>query len=119
MTITITGVTTTDTTSPRIIQPWRTTQEPGTIVHDIQGATSPWISLSPARTREGTLSALYDTESDAEAARTLLSGAELFTITYAARPTLEFTFAVVGQLEVELLRGRRWSVRIAYREVTA
>jgi len=116
---TITGVTTDDTTTPLLIEPWRTTQEPQTIVHDVQGADSPWVTLGRARTRTGTLAALYEDEASAEVARALLSGAELFAITYPERPSLEITFAVTGPLEVELHRNRRyWSVRWQYREVT-
>ena len=116
---TITGTITSDTTSPLLIRPHRTTQESRTIVHDIQGAASPWVSLKSASTREGNLEALYDSETDTESARVLLTGAELFAITYPGRTSLEFTFAVTGPLQVELQRDRRyWVVSIPYREVT-
>lgn len=117
---TITGLTTAATSTPLLIEPWRTTQEAQTIVHDVQGAASPWVTLEAARTREGTLSALYGTEAAAEAGRALLTTPQLFEITYTDRPTLEQTFAVVGPVEVELRRDRKyWTVRWQYREVTA
>lgn len=117
---TITGTTSETETTPLLIRPHRTTQEAGTVIHDIPGAASPWVSLSPALTRSGTLEAIYGSESDAEAARVLLTGAELFAITYPGRTSLEFTFAVTGPLDVELQRDRRyWVVRIPYREISA
>jgi hypothetical protein len=116
---TITGATSAGTTTPLLIRPHRTTQGPGTIVHDIPGSPSPWVSLAPARTREGTLDALYGTEENAEAARILLTGAELFEITYPGRESLEFTFTVHGVIDVELQRDRQyWVVRVPFREVT-
>ncbi len=115
---TITGATSGDETTPVLIRPHRTTQESSTIVHDIQGAASPWVSLSAARSRAGTLEALYDSESATEAARVMLTGAELFAITYPGRTSLELTFAVTGALDIELQRDRRyWVVRIPFREV--
>jgi hypothetical protein len=120
VTIAITGVTTSDVTNPVLLQPWRTSQEPSTIVHDIPGATDLWVNLSAAKSRQGTLAALYSDEDTAEAARAMLSGPELFAITYPDRTTLEFTFAVFGgSLDVELQRDRRyWLVRIPFREVS-
>lgn len=116
---TIIGTITAGTTTPLLIRPHRTTQEAGTVIHDIPGAASPWVSLGPALSRAGILEALYGSETDTEAARVLLTGVELFAITYPGRPSLEFTFAVTGAIDVELQRDRRyWVVSIPYREVT-
>lgn len=110
----------TDTTTPDLILPWSTEQDSANVFHDIQGATTPWVSIQGARARRGDLALFYTTESDAEAARVMFSEPDTFTIDYDERTSLEMTFAVDGTVRVELddQTSAHWVVRFGYREVT-
>ncbi len=107
-------------TTPDLILPWTTAQTSANVFHDIQGASTPWVSLQGARARRGELRCFYQAEADAEAARALLSTLDTFTIDYPARTSIEMTFAVDGDVQVELDQETtdHWIVRFGYREVT-
>jgi len=106
--------------TPSLILPWRTVQAAGNVFHDIQGASTPWVSLQATRSRAGELRIFFTTEAAAEAARVVLRAADTFTIAYAERTSLEFTFAVDGSVQVELdsETSDHWYVQFGYREVT-
>jgi len=107
------------TTTPDLIMPWSTSQESANVFHDIQGAATPWVSLQGARSRSGELALFYIDEADATDARELLATVDTFTIDYAERPSLEFTFAVDGTVTVTLddQTSDHWVVRFGFREV--
>lgn len=117
---TITAETSAASTSPALIFPWRTSNTTANTFHDIPGAEMPWVTVASARGRKGELRCFYLTESEAETARDLLCTADIFTITYAERTSLEFTFAVDGTVEVELDSETtdHWYVQFGYRQVT-
>lgn len=117
---TITAEISAQTITPDLIMPWSTRQTSANIFHDIQGSDTPWVSLQGARKRSGELRLFFAAETDAEDARTKLSASDTFTIDYAARPSLEFTFAVDGDITVELDENTQdhWTVQFGYREVT-
>lgn len=108
-----------ESTTPVLIMPWATEQESANVFHDIQGSAVPWVSIQGARARRGELALFYDDETDASAAREMLSEPDTFTIDYNERPSLEFTFAVDGTVKMELEEKtrRNWIVRFGYREV--
>ena len=119
MTITITHETTTDTTTPLLISPWETQQASGNIVRAMLDGQEPYITLNTAARRTGTLVALYNSESDADEARALLTRAGAFTIDYPERVSIEMRLVVVGDIVVSLdPRNRRyWTVAFDYQEI--
>lgn len=117
---TITGTSTLAECTPELIFPWATTQTGGNIMQDIIGSPYPWVSLSAARSRQGSLVAFFPSEADAEAARVMLSSPESFTIDYPARPSIEMTFVIdSGGIAVELDAETQdhWTVRFDFREI--
>lgn len=117
---TITGQISAQVITPDLIFPWATEQDSANVFHDIQGATVPWVSIQGTRARRGELAAFFEAETDATAAREILSEPDTFTIDYPERPSLEFTFAVDGTVRMELdeITTDHWVIRFGYREVT-
>lgn len=118
---TITATLSAETTEPELIHPWSTRQRTPTVVQDVVGSSTPWVSLGEAYTREGVLEFFYSDEADADAARQLLGTIDSFTIDYPERPSLEFSFVVTGDLEMRLDPDTtdHWVVAFAYRELGA
>lgn len=117
---TITADISAESTTPVLIMPWRTLSASSNVFHDIQDAEMPWVSLRAARGHRGELRLFYNTsETDAAAAAALLRTADTFTIDYDERTSLEMTFAVEGDVEVELNEETQdhWVVRFGYRQV--
>ncbi len=107
-----------NTTSPALVLGFEATQESLNIVHDIIGG-GVGVTLVRPRPRSGTLSLLYLTEADADAARLLHGRETTFTLTDADRPTLTMTYAVNGTIGIALdSQGRRrWTVDVGFQEL--
>ncbi len=119
MAATITGTISGDSTSPDLLLPWEKSHASANIFHDVQGSPTAWVSIQGARSGEGELRAFYISETDANAALTLLKSADVFTLDYPERTSIEMTFAVDGTVTMQLDEetSDHWLVTFGYREV--
>lgn len=114
---TITNETTSATTTPLLITPWETQQESGAIVRGLLNNDETYVTLGTATRRKGNLTAVYNDEAEADAARLMLSAAGTFTLDYPERSSIEMRFVVVDEISVRFTRPRYWAVSFAYQEI--
>lgn len=106
------------TTSPTVLYGWAPRTESANIVHNLLTPGAIAIVLHGDMPRSGSLSLVYDNDTDAEAARLLLGRPCLFTLTDSERPVVDMTFARYGQMspaihdEVENV----WVFDVGYQE---
>ena len=89
------------------------------VFHDVIGRADQDVTLYPAGLRSGTLTFLFDNETDALTCENLHSAAAVFTITDTDRPSIAMTYAVKGKIPRTLDDGTRemWTVAVDFQEV--
>lgn len=107
------------TTTPlTILSPYGAQIRSRNVVHDLIGGGIS-VSLVQPRPRAGELRLLYETEAAADAALRLHYQEATFTLVESDRPTLNMTYAVDGDLAIELddQTLEVWIVTIGYQEI--
>lgn len=90
-----------------------------TIVHDVIGSGVPDVTLRPAGTRSGRLSAVLTDRGDVATLDAMLASAAVLTIASDDEPLLDGLRLVVAEddPEVRLDGARTWVVTWTYREI--
>lgn len=109
-----------DTYTPTLVTGYRSSREPGTLVHPIPGSEDKEFTERPAGLRSGTLTVLFASESDAATFEAALATGEEMDLTSDERTSIVMTFRPVGapiDRELEDQTRDLWLVTFGYQEV--
>lgn len=106
--------------TPTLITSYEHRRAVRTLVHDVIGSAVPDVTMRPARTRSGTLTALCASREDATALDAMLASSSVLTVTSSDEARLDGLRLVVadGEVTVRLEGQRTWLVEWPYQEVT-
>lgn len=108
----------TTTIAPALVLGYDTAQPTRNVFHDILGRPDPDVSLAPAALRSGTLSLLFLTAGEAQAARAVVTDAVVLTLTDVDVPETDMRFVVSGDIATTLdTETYLWTIDVPYREV--
>jgi hypothetical protein len=109
----------TDSVTPEQIDGYESVRASRTLTHTIIAATAPGVSLFPAGTRTGTLTALTVDRADALELEGILGGDDVLTLEDDDDATLDMDFVTVGDIKVTLdpTTLAAWLVEFSFVEV--
>lgn len=104
--------------SPTSMTQWSASTPARTIIHEILDRSDDDVSFRPAGLRRGTLTLVFETGSDAYAARAILMRPEPFTLAHDRVPEVGMTFVFAeGDMGDVLGRASEWTLTVPFREV--
>lgn len=105
--------------TPTLITSYEHRRAVRTLVHDVIGSPVPDVTMRPARTRAGMLTAVCASRADATALDAMLAASSVLTVTSTDEARLDGLRLVVADGEVAVrLEGRStWVVEWPYQEV--
>lgn len=119
MTTTLTALDgTTDDFSPLAVVAWSPATESGNIVHrQLDGTIA--VTIIGESPRSGELRMIFDNDTDADAARALLSRRTSFSLADTDRPTVDMDFIRYGQMSTVINDQVRqvWEFTVGFQEV--
>lgn len=120
MTNTITAVSTSETTTPVVVNGYETARQSRNLVYDLLAGGIYVVLVSP-RPRNGVLRLVYENETDAYEAVQLHTLETQFTLESDERTSVNMTYVVDGQISAELDPETLtvWIVTVGYQEVDA
>ncbi|ROP64690.1 carbohydrate binding domain-containing protein [Curtobacterium sp. ZW137] len=105
--------------TPRLVTQWNASATTRHIVHEVLGNPWPDVTVQPAGPRSGTMAAIFESEDDAVALYTMLTGTTvvLFSDDSTSFPTMRFL--ANGQITIQQDAPARtvWAVTFSYMEV--
>lgn len=109
------------TITPTLVEGYSSARASSSRVHRIIGRADPDVTLSPAATRSGKLTLLFESEADASAAEIALAAPAVWTLADDDRLTLGMTFTLDegGEITRELDDESRdlWHIAFPFVEV--
>lgn len=110
----------TDTHEPALVIGYRSSRRGRNIFHSVEESEGFAVVLRNASPRAGRIDALCDDLTEAMALEADLAEGHTLTLSSASKPALDMTFALDGEVTVELepRARRRWIVTFQYQEIT-
>lgn len=107
--------------TPVSVTGYATSHASRNVFHDILGRGDPDVSLGPASLRQGTLEMFFETETDANNARVILTQPAVFTYTDDDLTTTSMRFAISDTVAPALEDQTRelWTLSFGYRELAS
>jgi len=106
--------------TPTVVDGYRATRTPRTILHEILGREDDSVTFRPASLRKGTLSLVFASEAAARTAAEILAIPQVLTLS-DPDITIAMTFVVAdGDFGIELDDQTRgvWILSVPFREIT-